>query len=196
MKALKKPILIGAAAVAVIGLAGAAAAGIKPSHVMEVRLPDGTLEQVRYTGDTAPVIRLQAGCAPIVVAWPQDALDADGPFARLSAQLDREAAALLQQVSNLPGPTIDGPAGLTQVDIGKLPPGVTGYSVVSTMSGGKVCTRAVEYGRPDASGRPKAVTRVSGDCGQAAESSAAPDQVASTHERGPRPLLQQVSARF
>ena len=195
--------LVGAAAVAAIGLAGAAVAEIQHRHVMQVRLPDGTLEEIRYTGDTPPVVRLQPGWAPVAYAWPQDVLASEAPFAmleRLSAQMDREAAALLQQARSEPGPLIDGPlmdgsGGLTEVDIGKLPPGVSGYSVVSTVNGGKVCTRTVQYGRVGASGEPRAVTRVSGDCGDAAKASP-PDPVVSTHERDARPLLQQVSARF
>jgi len=196
MKALKTPLLIGAAAVAAIGLAGAAMAQIKHSHVMQVRLPDGTLEQIRYVGDTPPVVQLQTDWTPIVVAWPQAAFEADAPFAmleRLTAQMDREAAALLQQARSLPGPLTGGPAGLTQVDIGKLPPGVSGYSVVSTMSGGKVCTRTMEYGRLDGAGQPKAVTRVSGDCDGAAKAAPPEQPVRAGAER---PRLQQVSARF
>ena len=140
MKARKTPLLVGAAAVAAIGLAGAAVAEIQHRHVMQVRLPDGTLEEIRYTGDTPPVVRLQPGWAPVAYAWPQDVLPAEAPFAmleRLSAQMDREAAALLQQVRSEPGPLMDGPGGLTEVDIGKLPPGVSGSSVVSTVNGGK-----------------------------------------------------------
>lgn len=77
MKGLKTPLLIGAAAIAAIGLAGAAVAEIKHSHVMQVRLPDGTLEEIRYTGDTPPVARLQPGWAPVAYAWPEDTFGAE-----------------------------------------------------------------------------------------------------------------------
>jgi len=198
MKASKSPFLIGAAAIAVIGLAGAAVAEIKHSHVMQVRLPDGTLEEIRYAGDTPPVVRLQPGWAPAAYAWPADAFGAGFPFAaleRISAQMDREAAALLQQTRSLPGPLVEGPAGLTEVDLGKLPQGISGYSLVSTMSGGKVCTRTVQYGPSGSSGRLAAVSRTSGDCGDAAKASPSARAV-SAPATGHQPLLQQVSARF
>src|ERR1700753_2191885 len=101
MKASKTPFLIGAAAIA----------QIKHSHVLQVRLPDGTLEEIRYAGDTPPVVRLQPGWAPAAYAWPADAFGADSPFLaleRISAQMDREAAALLQQAHSLPGPVLEG----------------------------------------------------------------------------------------
>ena len=198
MKASKTPFLIGAAAIAAIGLAGAAVAEIKHSHVMQVRLPDGTLEEIRYAGDTPPVVRLQPGWAPAAYAGPAEAFGADSPFvalARISAQMDREAAALLQQAHSLPGPLVDRPAGLTEVDLGKLPQGISGYSVVSTMSGGKVCTRTVQYGPSGGSGRLAAVSRISGDCDEVAKPSPSAQPVKAP-ETGHQPLLQQVSARF
>lgn len=174
MKALKTPLFIGAAAIAVIGLTGAAVAEIKHSHVMQIRLPDGSLEQIRYTGDTPPVVRLQPGGAPIAYAWPEDVFGLDSPFAaleRLSAQMDRDAAVLFQQAQDIPDPLIAWPGGLTQVDLGKLPPGMSGYSVVSTVSDGRVCTRTVQYGPSGSSGRLTAVTHVSGDCNDPAKTS-------------------------
>ena len=199
MKALKKPLLIGAAAIVAIGLAGAAVAGIKHSHVMRVRLPDGTLEEIRYTGDAPPVVRLQPGWAPIDDAWPADVFGAEPPIAaleRLSAQVDREAEALFQQARSLPGPLIGGPGGLTQVDLGGLPHGMSGYSVVSTVSGGRVCTRTVEYGPSDSSGRLKALTRISGDCDGPTKAPSSPVQAVSPSDGADHPLLQQVSAKF
>ena len=198
MKALKKPFLVGAAAIAAIGLAGAAVAEIKHHHVMRVRLPDGTLEEIRYTGDTPPVVRLQLGLAPSAFAWPGDIAGADLPFAaleRLSMQMDREAAALLQQAPTVPDPLVGDPEGLVQVDLGKMPPGMRGYSVVSTMSAGRACTRTVQYGPSGSSGRLTAVTHTSGDCGDGPKTSPT-GQALGAPEGAHEPLLQQVSARF
>jgi len=198
MKASKTPFLIGAAAIAAICLAGAAVAEIKHSHVMQVRLPDGTLEEIRYAGDTPPVVRLQPDWSPAAYVWPADVFGADSSFAaleRISAQMDREAAALLQRAHSLPGPLFDGRAGLTEVDLGKLPRGISGYSVVSTMSGGRVCTRTVQYGPSESSGRMTAVRRVSGDCDDAAKASPSA-QAVTAPQSGHQPLLQRVSARF
>jgi hypothetical protein len=198
MKASKTPFLIGAAAIAAIGLAGAAMAQIKHSRVLQVRLPEGTLEEIRYAGDTPPVVRLQPGWAPTAYAWPADTFGPDSPFValeRISAQMDREAAALMRQARSLPGPLLDGSAGLTEVDLGKLPPGISGYSVVSTLSGGKVCTRTVRYGPSGGSGGLASVSRASGDCDDAAKASPSA-QAVSAPASGHQPLLQQVSARF
>ena len=199
MKALKTPLLIGAAAVAAIGLAGAAMAEIKHNHVMQVRLPDGTLEEIQYAGDTPPVVRLQPGWAPIVDAWPVDVFGAaESRFAalkRLSAQMDREAAALFEQARSMPDPLIGGPGGLTQADLGTAPPGMSGYSVVSTVSGGRVCTRTVRYGPSAKSGRLTAVTQVSGDC-DSPEKASPSSQAVSAPEATSRPMLQPVSARM
>jgi len=188
MKALKTSLLVGAAAIAVIGLTGAALSRIEHGHVMRIRLPDGSLEQIRYVGDTPPVIRLAPGLAPIAEVWPDDLFVPYPAFAaleRLSAQMDREAAALTLEA---PGPTL--------VDLGALPPGVSGYSVVSTLSGGKVCTRTVRYGPADGSDRPVAVTRVSGDCADPAPTAEPPAQAVRAPEPTParRPGLQTVSA--
>ena len=197
MKAVKTSLLIGAAAIAAIGLAGAAVAEIKHNHVMQVRLPDGTMEEIRYTGDTPPVVRLQTGWAPIAYAWPADVFSADLPFAaleQLSAQMDQEAAALLHQARSLPDPVAWGPGRVAQVDLGELPPGTSGYAMVSTMTGGQVCTRTVRYGPSRHSGRLTAITQVSGDCDgppQAAPST----QAVSAPEPARQAVLQQVSTR-
>lgn len=198
MKALKTPLLIGAAGIAAIGLASTALAQIKHNHVMHVRLPDGTLEEIRYAGDTAPVVRLQMGWAPAGYAWPQDEFGADLPFAaleQLSAQIDREAKALIQQARSMPDPLTDSAGELTQIDLGKSPLGMSGYSVVSTVSGGRVCTRTVRYGPAAKSGHLTAVTQVSGDCDR--QEKASPSrQAVSAPEATDRPMLQQVSAKF
>jgi hypothetical protein len=94
-----------------------------------------------------------------------------------------------------PSPLIGGPDGSTQVDLAKLPPGVSGYSVVSTMSGGRVCTRATQYGPVAGSGRPKVVTRISGDCNAAARPSSSTVAAASAAQPASHPQLQRVSTR-
>jgi hypothetical protein len=52
MRLVRKAILAGAAAIALAGTAGLAAAEIKNAHVLDVRLPDGSLAQIQYVGDT------------------------------------------------------------------------------------------------------------------------------------------------
>ena len=84
----------------------------------------------------------------------------------MSAEMDREAAALWNETARLSDSTLLPSGDLTAVDFGKLPPGARSFSVVSTLSGGHVCTRSVEYSASPDGGRPRIVTRTSGDCGQ------------------------------
>ena len=167
MKPVHKALL--AATVAVIGVVGLGAATSRTAHEMTLRLPDGSIEQIRYAGNQAPQIRLEGPLQATNAAMldPIGALAADpwrleGPFIaldRLSAALDRQAEMLLQDAAGA------GPGGLTTVDMSRLPPGVQGFSVVSTRSGDGVCTRSIQY-RASGEGRPpQVITRTSGQCG-------------------------------
>lgn len=164
MRSLTKFILAGAA---VAGLAAVGAVAAENSHVLTIRLPDGSQEQIRYTGDVAPKVRILTAPRSFVAFAPMiDPFGPDSPFAemdQISAAMDREAAQLLSQAQTLP----TGAGGLEEVDARSLPPGVSGYSFVSTFSGGKSCTRATQYSAPT-DGRPaKVLTSSSGDCGPA-----------------------------
>ncbi len=91
------------------------------------------------------------------VAPPFAALD------RISAQMDREMAALMDAAA-LPPPAL-GAERMLNVDIRALPPGAAEYSYVSTIGGdGSYCSRSVEITRAWPYGRPHVVTHQSGDC--------------------------------
>ena len=168
MQKLRTAAVIGAALLAAAGLAGASAGELVKTHVLTVRLPDGSLEQIRYSGDQPP--RISVDDQPAPVFSPRfESFGADSPFAaldRMSAEMDREAAALWNETARLSDSTLLPSGDLTAVDFGKLPPGARSFSVVSTLSGGHVCTRSVEYSASPDGGRPRIVTRTSGDCGQ------------------------------
>lgn len=167
MRPFRKVILAGAAAIALAGAAGLAAAEIKNAHVLDVRFPDGTLAHIRYVGDTAPTVSVAPeGMTLSILSRASDPFWPESPFAaleRISEAMDRQADAMFREMSTQSALALTGP-DLTQVDVGKLPPGVQGYSVVSTISGGGVCTRSVQY-RSLAEGKPpQVVTRTSGAC--------------------------------
>jgi hypothetical protein len=166
MRSFRSVFLAGAAVIALAGFAGFAAAAIRNAHVLTVRLPGGSVEQIRYTGDTPPQVSLEPGSAPSPAAWPvADPFGFDSPFAavdRISAEMDRQAEAMLNQAM---APALTGPDGLVQADLGRLPPGVHGYSVVSTRSGNAVCTHSVQYTAYGPGKPPRVVTRTSGNCG-------------------------------
>jgi hypothetical protein len=166
MPPLRKAILAGAAAIALVGGAGLAVAEIKNAHVIDVRLPDGSMAHIRYVGDTPPTVSFAPAPALSILSPAYDPFGPGSPFAaleRISQAMDRQAEALLREASARPG-LFTGPDLLTQVDAGKLPPGAQGFSVVSTMSGHGVCTRSVEYRSLGDGKPPQVVTRTSGAC--------------------------------
>ena len=167
MRPNRKTILASAATVALVGVVGFAVAEIKNAHTLEVRLSDGSLAHIRYVGDTPPMVSF--GSAPMalsVLSPASDVFDEDLPFAALegmSRAMDREAATMIREARAQSGQASTEP-DLTGVDVGRLPPGARGFSMVSTMSADGVCTRSVEY-RSLGDGRPaQIVTRASGVC--------------------------------
>jgi hypothetical protein len=165
MRPLSTVLLAGAI---VAGLAGLAAAEIKNTHLLTVRLPDGSIEQIRYTGDTPPRVSVNNPAPFMAFAPIADPFGDDPAFvalARMSAAMDQQADAMLHQVADLPRPALNGSGGLMTVDATQLPPGVSGYSFVSTISGSGVCTQSMEYTSAGNGQAPKILTKSSGDCG-------------------------------
>ena len=166
MRPLHKIIAGGVAAIALVGVAGWAAAEINNTHVLDVRLPDGGVAHIRYVGDTPPTVNFASAPTPLSIFAPaSEVFGPASPFAameRISEVMDRQADALLRD-GNVSGLTSGGP-GLTQVDLGKLPPGAQGFSMVSTLTGGGVCTRSVQYRSPGDGKPPQIETRTSGAC--------------------------------
>jgi len=166
VRMLRTALVAGAAVIAAAGFVGAAAAASN-FHVLTVRLPDGSLEQIRYLGDQPPEVSL--GGAPLPLASPAVSLfGPDAVFAdldRISADMDRRAAAMLKEARRMEADALASPDPLLNVDFGNAPPGARAYSVVSTMSGGHVCTRSVQYSWSSDGKAPRIVTRTSGDCG-------------------------------
>lgn len=166
MRVLRKAILAGAAAIALMGVAGLAAAEIKNVHRLDVRLPDGSLAQIRYLGDTPPTVSFAPAPPALSILSPAfDPFGAGSPFAALeqiSRAMDRQAEAMLREASARPGP-LTGPH-LTPVDIENLPPGAQGFSMVATMSGNGVCAHSVRYRSLGDGKPPQVVTHTSGSC--------------------------------
>ena len=159
----RRIVLAGVAAVAVGGVAIAAA---KSGHVLTFRLPDGSVEQIRYIGDVAPTVRFEAPVTPAsVTAAPDPLFSADAGFARLqqmSAEMDRQTAAMLRAMAA--GPAPGGPGGFVNAGFGRMPAGAKSFTTVSTLSGSGVCTRSVEYTSTGDGKPPQVVSRASGDC--------------------------------
>ena len=153
------------AGLAVLGAVAVAAAMTAPAqardedtHTLLVQLPNGAVEQIEYTGPVAPRIVLGPVAYAAVPGFGHG-FSSDPAFAafeHMAAMMDQQAAAMLQQVAQMPGLTSAMP---------ELPPGVSGYSVVTTINNGHACTRETEV-RYDGRGmQPQTVSNVSGDCG-------------------------------
>lgn len=183
MQRLRIAFLMSAVAIAAVELVSPAEAQTvahksADTHVLVVRLPDGSLERIRYAGDRPPQIRFdsQPDSGLFDPFWPS------APFADLdliSAAMDREAAAMMQQADSMMQAS---PGNPTEVGLNRLPSGMQGYSMVSTMSGNGVCTRRVRY-FSSADGKPHFASSTSGNCspGKAAG--------APLPSKAPRPAL-------
>jgi hypothetical protein len=139
MSKIANVLLAGAAVVALAGVARAQGSDV---HVMNVRLPDGSIEQIQYTGDVAP---------RVVLAAPQ-AVAMESPFAmleRMSAEMNRRAAAMFQAMNAAMAMPPAGPAGLTQA---------------ATSAGAGFCMRSVQV-TYTGNGQPQVVSHTSGNCG-------------------------------
>lgn len=172
MRPLSKLAVVSAAAIGVLGAAGLAAAEIKNDHVLTLRLPDGSQEQIRYAGDVPPQVSVEPGWASLTSLPSFDAaFGQTSTFAaldRISAEMDREAANLWRQEFQLNHAAFGPAGGLTQATLAQLPPGVQAYSVVSTMTNHGLCTRTVQYESSGEGAKPKVLTRASGNCGELA----------------------------
>jgi len=166
MRSLRKAVLAGAAAITLVSVAGLVVAEIKNTHVLDVRLPDGSLAHVRYVDETPPTVSFAPAQPTLsILRSASDPFGPSPPFASLeqiSRAMDRQAEAMLREASARPGP-LTGP-DLVQVEIGRPPPGVQGFSMVSTMSGKGVCTRSIEYRSLGYGKPPQVVARASEAC--------------------------------
>src|SRR4051812_33127031 len=99
--------LIAAVGVAALGGAAVAAApkaetAARDVHVLRVAMPDGSVQQVRYTGDVAPTLVFvpvrRIAAAPAAI---DDMLAPLAGFDRMFAEMDREIDAMLRQAASM-----------------------------------------------------------------------------------------------
>jgi len=191
---LRNAFLVGAGLIAATGLASQAFAQQKieqstRTHQMTVRLPDGSLEMIRYSGSQPPAITFRDGsdpAFPLIAAF--DPFGTASPFAdmeRISAAMDREAATMMNN-PRLFAQWPDGADDLMKVDLSRLPAGARGYSMISTTSGKGTCTQTMEYFN-SGNGKPQVKTSSSGRCG-ALQGSAIRPTHATTPQSSPKHL--------
>lgn len=155
------------AGIAGLAMAGAAMATTppkhsEPEHILSVAMPDGTIEHIRYTGDTPPAVVF----TPVRQAMVPVAFDM-APFAdfdRIAAAMDRQMDAMLRQASAMASQPVGPDGKIDQVALAKLPAGTVQYSFVSSSSGNGTCSRSVQMTSFGPSQQPKVVSQSSGDC--------------------------------
>ena len=144
MKPTKHLLLAGLASVAVAGYAGFARAGAPDVQTMTVQLPGGGVEQIEYTGNVAP----QVSFSPDTLGQP----DPFAALAQLSAEMDQQAAAMMNAMDAMAGSPLGQPDALVPAALGGMPPGSACLQSIEITSLGN--------GRP-----PQVVERSSGNCG-------------------------------
>lgn len=186
MRNVRTLTILGLSAAALVGLAGFAAAQSRAhSHVLTVRLPGGGVEQIHYRGDIAPRVIVSAQAAPIVLASPVAApFDWAAPFAlmdQIADQMDRQSAAMLQQLDAVTAP------GMQATAFG-APAMSQGYAFAASLMGKGVCGHSVQV-TSTGDGKPAhVVSRSWGDCTAAPAAKPAPaSQAVQTKAPQPAP---------
>ena len=164
-----KPILAIAGLVAAAGVTAAVAADrdahVMPVHVLNVRMADGSVQQVRYVGDVAP----RVVAMPVAAADPMfAAFGPDSPFAmmdRISAEMDAHMAGMMQQAAMMQRMT---PQQLQQTTLAGAPAGTTSsFTFVSSSSGNGACSQSIRTVSLGDGKAPRVTRTSSGDCGSA-----------------------------
>jgi hypothetical protein len=167
MSYLRNALLAGAAIVILGGAAGLAEAQTQDTsgavHVMTVRMPNGMVQQIRYTGDVPPRIVIVPVVRPV-----------ESPFAmmqRMSAEMDRQMAMMMQVFS----PMMAQPSASAPITaaFGNVP------------AGAGVCMRSISVTYTGDGQKPQVVSRTSGNCGPAAPASAADAPVVAPERTAP-----------
>jgi hypothetical protein len=197
----KSSLILAGAAVALAGATAVTAAACGNEHVLTVRLPDGSVEHVRYTGDVAPRIVLQPA-APAMSVGPlalfDTAFGADSPFAameRVSAEMDRQADAMMRQASAMAAAQPAQPGAAPQMAVMVNAPAGARYSYVSTTTvNGKTCTTSVNMVSQGAGKAPQMLRNVSGDCSTAMQRPTGPTPAVAPASPATPPRVTPVSA--
>lgn len=175
------PALVGAGA-GLLLCAGAGAAATPPSHTMTIQLADRSLVEIDYASSVPPQITVLP--------------DPGSPFAaigRLSYEMNREAAAMLRDIS-LAMPPIPRPDQMIEIDTANLPPGTRAYDFVMMLTPGQSCTESMETISSGPGGKPRIERQSSDSCGPGA-TIAVPNQSPFITPAMPPPHLLSAAAR-
>lgn len=170
---LSKTLIFTGLAATLAGVTAVSAADRQPVHTLLVHLPDGSVEQVRYTGDVAPRVVLQPVAAdPMPTSMPMSmaaAFGPDSPFAmmdRISAEMDAHMAGMMRQAAMMRRMT---PEQLQQTALAGAPAGATSFTMVSTSNGDGACSQSVRMVSMGDGKAPQVTRTSSGACGSAVQ---------------------------
>lgn len=190
MRTVRKILLAGIAAIALVGSAGMALANGPALHTMKIHLPDGGIAQIQYSGNVPPKVTFDT--EPFMA----DFYGPESPFAtldRISAQMNQEMSSLVRETDVMAAPLWNREP-MFDIDLKNALPGVIQYSTVTTMSGdGHVCTRSIEMTSTGKDVRSRTVSHISGDCKPSGEATAAGIPFAAL-DHGQQPTVQ-IKAR-
>lgn len=150
-----------------LALAGSALA--QAAHTMNVRLPDGSLEQIQYSGNTPPrvVIAPVPAFAP-VMGVPDWAFGPVSPFAemrRIAVEANRDAAAMWRQAEALAAQPLPGPNSPISIDLANAPAGTRVFTFSARYAANGACTENTEVMSIGPNRKPRVISQRSGDCG-------------------------------
>ncbi|MEO6215039.1 MAG: hypothetical protein ABIO86_03325 [Sphingomonas sp.] len=159
-------LLAGIAALAMAGTAMATTPPkhVRPVHVLNIALPDGTIQQIRYRGETPPAVvftPVHRAMLPVALGDPF-AMAPFAEFDRIAAAMDRQMDDMLRQVSTMAAQPIGPDGKIDQAAFAKMPAGSVHYSFVSSSSG--TCSRSVQVTSFGANQQPIVVSQSSGNC--------------------------------
>jgi len=146
----------------IAGCAAAALAGAAKSadgHTLNLQLPDGSVEQISYSGNAAPA-----------VTFVPQSIDTASPFAMMdaiSAQMHREMDQMLRQTELLTAEqfgNFDQTPQLTQALLNDAPAAGTSTYQISTFTSKGACTQTMQITAPANGGAQQVVSKTSGDC--------------------------------
>ncbi|UAK24126.1 hypothetical protein [Sphingomonas nostoxanthinifaciens] len=160
MRLLSKLLVAGAG---VAAIAGVALAAERDAHVLNVVLPDGSVERIHYVGNVAPRVMVTPVAAPTPVA----AFDEGDPFAmfdRIAAEMDARSDAMLRQALAVQAAAPVAGAQLDHAALAQQPAGTVSYSFTSYSSSNGTCQQSVQVTSFAPGEAPKVARQSSGDC--------------------------------
>lgn len=162
---MRKALSLAAAGLCAVGLAGAALAATRDTHMLNVPLPDGSVAHVEYVGSVPPKVTVSPA-GPAFMPF--------GMLDRSAFDMQREMDAMMQQISSMARAPMAGATGLNVAAYGNAPAGSSSVTIATTSNGSRTCTRRTEVVSQGPGKAPKVTSSLTGDCGSGATAPAPP----------------------